>query len=269
MGRLCLFFDVDGTLLPFGEGLPNDTLHALRKARENGHYVFLSTGRSPEELDPRLSAFTFDGGVYCGGALALFQGERVFTDIFTKEEVTLLYEEADKGGWQVLIQTSSHGSFMGKIAKEKYFSYFKVFHGGKVLNLGKLTESEERICSDVTKLNILSEKRDMEDVKRHLSGRYDFVDNTIGFPFDMACEIVPKGVSKARAMKRLLSAIGMGIKDSIAFGDGANDVDIIREAGVGVAMGNAIDVIKKEADYVTDDCDKGGIKNALEKLGVI
>ena len=69
-----LFFDVDGTLLPFGRGVPDDTRAALAAAQENGNLIFLSTGRSPAEMDPRLGVISFDGGVCSGGARAFADG---------------------------------------------------------------------------------------------------------------------------------------------------------------------------------------------------
>ena len=72
-----LFFDVDGTLLPFGQNATESTRLALKKAHERGHRLFLSTGRSPVELDPRLNGFPFDGGVFAGGSISIVSGERI------------------------------------------------------------------------------------------------------------------------------------------------------------------------------------------------
>ncbi len=55
----------------------------------------------------------------------------------------------------------------------------------------------------------------------------------------------------------------------MAFGDGGNDIDMLRFAGVGVAMGNAGEEVRQAADYVTDDVDHDGIQNALRRFGVI
>ena len=60
-----------------------------------------------------------------------------------------------------------------------------------------------------------------------------------------------------------------GIDETMAFGDGGNDIPIIRQAGIGVAMGNATDNVKAVADYVTTAVDDEGVKNALIQFGVI
>lgn len=63
--------------------------------------------------------------------------------------------------------------------------------------------------------------------------------------------------------------LGIGISDTMAFGDGGNDISIIKTAGTGVAMGNATDGVKAVADYVTDDIESDGISNALRRFGII
>ena len=59
--RLNFFFDVDGTLLPFGKGLPESALEAILDAKSRGHRIFVCTGTSPSEMDKALSPIPFDG----------------------------------------------------------------------------------------------------------------------------------------------------------------------------------------------------------------
>lgn len=82
-------------------------------------------------------------------------------------------------------------------------------------------------------------------------------------------DIIPKGSSKQVGVDRMLDYFGISLEESMAFGDGGNDVLMLKHVGIGVAMGNAEDEVKLAADYVTDSVDEDGIEKALRHFGVI
>ena len=84
--KLNFFFDVDGTLLPFGRDVPQSAVNAISRARSNGHRVFLSTGRSTAEISSKLDVIPLDGGVYSAGAKVIADGKVLYKRIFTEEE---------------------------------------------------------------------------------------------------------------------------------------------------------------------------------------
>lgn len=79
-------------------------------------------------------------------------------------------------------------------------------------------------------------------------------------------EVNAMGANKGDALKRLCAYLGVDIKDTMAFGDGSNDLTMIQAAGIGVAMGNAYPGLKDAADYITLDCDADGVAHAIEKF---
>ena len=79
-------------------------------------------------------------------------------------------------------------------------------------------------------------------------------------------EIMPKGIDKAQSLERLLETIGLGREQMIACGDGYNDLTMIRYAGLGVAMENAILPLKNVADYITLSNNDDGIAHVVEKF---
>ena len=81
--------------------------------------------------------------------------------------------------------------------------------------------------------------------------------------------MVPKGFSKGTGIEKLCEVTGADIKDTIAIGDGANDLDMFRAAGFSVAMGNGAQSARDAADHVTSDLKEDGIMNALMHLGLI
>lgn len=82
-------------------------------------------------------------------------------------------------------------------------------------------------------------------------------------------EFVPKGFHKGTGIARVCEILDMDIGDTFAFGDSANDIGLIRAAGIGVAMGNGSEDVKLEADYVTTSVTKDGIWNACRYFDLI
>ena len=82
-------------------------------------------------------------------------------------------------------------------------------------------------------------------------------------------DLIPADGGKDRGIQRFLDHYGWSKEQTISFGDGGNDVDMLRFTGIGVAMGNATEEPKAVADYVTDDVDHDGIWNALKHFDII
>ena len=93
------------------------------------------------------------------------------------------------------------------------------------------------------------------DVQRHQS--------------DCSFDLTLRGVSKALGISELVKNINKDIKDTIAFGDGRNDIEMLETVGLGIAMGNAVIEAKAVADYVTDRIENDGIEKALKKFELI
>ena len=84
-----------------------------------------------------------------------------------------------------------------------------------------------------------------------------------------ACDVYNSGDGKSRGVKFFLDRLGIARENAYAFGDAYNDIDMIRFAGTGIAMGNAYTETKAAADYVTDAADHDGIAKALKHFGLI
>ena len=84
-----------------------------------------------------------------------------------------------------------------------------------------------------------------------------------------SCDSTAAAADKANGIRAIAQYMGLDISETMAFGDGGNDMSMLSAAGVGVAMGNALDKVKAEADYVTTSGDDDGIRNALLHFGVI
>ena len=90
------------------------------------------------------------------------------------------------------------------------------------------------------------------------------VDNTVGLPSDMMGEIVMNGITKATGIDRVLEYLGEDISTAAAFGDGANDIEMVEHAAVGIAMGNASEELKRVASWVAPSVEHDGLKAGIE-----
>ena len=82
-------------------------------------------------------------------------------------------------------------------------------------------------------------------------------------------DVIPKGVDKAKGIAAVAAHFGFGMDECMAFGDGGNDIEMLKYAGTGIAMGNASDNVKASADHVTGSVDEDGIGMALHHFGVL
>lgn len=263
-----LFFDVDGTLIPFGQSLPENTEKALKEAKRRGARLFLATGRSPAELDRRLDAISFDGAIYSGGARAFVEGKDIYSAFVPDQDLDWIIRESEVHGWRLLFQCDDASYYTGDF-HEILMDYFRRYVGGDLAIANMHSTASLSSIRNVTKILLLTPDGDMEEASSLLSSRFCVLNNTVGVPSSLMAEVCQKGVDKGRAMLAVLDFCTLAREDSMAFGDGSNDHELVEMAGIGVAMGNAEEPLKRIADYVTLDCASDGIGHALRHFGVI
>lgn len=250
-------FDIDMTLLDHKDmKIPDSACRALERMREHYHIV-IATGR---DLDSRFSAgikemVEPDAIVHLNGAKVTVGGQVIFT------------HEMDKGLLRRLLE----------------------FGAGKPFALGMTTGTEDFYTN--------REQVIRQDLKRWNSSERNFKDpmellhrpvRTLTYIGDEAgaalveqafpevklpmfankegADVVERFMSKAVGLQKLCAYYGISMKDTVAFGDSMNDFEIVRDAGIGVAMGNGAAPLKQAADYVTTPIDEDGVWNACVAL---
>lgn len=253
------FFDIDGTLLPFqAEKLPDSTLAALEALRHNGVKVFVASGRPPIHL-PLLHALddvSFDGYVTMNGQYCYLA------------DGTLLYDHSiDPAALRTLLPYIEKEQFsVGFIEKDR--STFNLINEHSAEFCEKMEQAvgnvEERIeTSPIYQLSAFFPEEKQTEFLAHCPGcvavrwNDDFVD------------VLPAGGGKPEGLAHVLQALGLTREQCIAIGDGGNDVEMLRFAGIGVAMGNACPEAKAAADYVTQDILEDGLAKALRHFELI
>lgn len=256
-----VFLDIDGTLVSFTtHRIPQSTVDALTEFHNGGGKVYISTGR-PIAIVNNIGQIKdlVDGYITFNGAYS-FVGEReVNCDAIPDEDVKAMIDDARRNDYTVLV--------CGKRDLAIY-NYHDVFNDVFVKGLGVSCIDPAKPVSDLEGQPILqltpffdisAEKDVMGQMPHSVSARWNpnFTDITV------------RGADKGHALRMMAEAEKLDISECMAFGDGGNDISILKAAGIGVAMGNAADDVKAAADYVTTHVDDNGIANALRHYGAI
>ena len=260
-----LFFDVDGTIWDYNNYIPESTVEAIARAKQNGHLCFINSGRSRAFIrEKNLLDVGFDGIVSGGGTMIEYEGKVIYRRNFPKGETKRVIGIAAKYGIRLVIE----GSKYIYANREEYIGDPKDgYYVEKIAN--ELGEDLHRIDDeidddDIQKFSCSTYGCDREACKRDLEDTYEFMEHD-----DVVMEVVPKGFNKGTAIKKVCELLGADISDTFAFGDSINDREMLIMAGTGVVMGNGTDAAKEFADYVTTDLLEDGIMNALKHFELI
>ena len=256
-----LFYDIDGTLVSFeSHQIPPSTIMALTQAKANGHKVFIATGRPPIIIT-NLGAIEhlIDGYVTTNGALCFVGDEVVSCKHIPADEARLVVEDSIEKNYGVIVIGEKDVAVLDPNGDVDLI--FRQHLAVENLNLAKPVEYvlQQRIMQITPFFDKDYEAELMQRLPGCTSGRWH----------PAFTDITALGADKGEGLLAMARYLGFDPKYTMAFGDGGNDTTMIRTAGVGVAMGNAIDDLKKEADFVTTSVDEDGILNALRHYGLI
>jgi len=266
MGYKMVFSDMDGTLLWKGVRLSVENSEAIRKAVDKGVDFVLCTGRGVfgvEKYLKELDLMGKKGYVVCqNGAtiydlrdmkLALKQG-------FSTEMIKPVTDYARSLGVEMFYYDDR--TFLVEKMTKTVEDYMEMMRAEPRIVSGP-TDYEN---DEITKCLFTAEPEVLEKVRLFA---VDLLGDNINIFFSspVYMEFASPVVSKGSALEATAKLAGVDLKDTIAIGDGNNDIPMIQKAGLGVAMKNGIDQIKAEADYVTErTAEENGVAEVLEKF---
>ena len=255
-----LFFDIDGTLVSFKtHRIPQSTVDALEQAKKNGVEVYISTGR-PKQVINNLGQIEhlIDGYITANGARCFVEDTLVSQHAILPSDVKKIIEAADRDNYPAIVVSET------RFAIHHYTEeVYEIFCKGLGVDSSVFADvndlGDEPILQITPFCTLEQEALLMPTLENCTSGRWH----------PAFTDITARGADKGKGLLAMADYLGLNIEETMAFGDGGNDISIIKEAGVGVAMGNAGEELKQVADYITTHVDEDGVKNALIKYGVI
>lgn len=253
-----IFFDIDGTLVSFKtHQIPQSAVDAIVDAKERGIRIYISTGR-PRSLITNIKAIEqwVDGYITANGALC-FSGKQIIScRPIPYEDVLTMLRFSDKMGFPCMVVGEND-----LVMYNSNDSSDRIFH--QMLNVQNLRDDnnvapilQQRILQLTPVISKEEELKIMPYMKGSVASRWypDFAD------------ITAMDACKGNGFLDLIAYEGIAPQATMAFGDGGNDVSIIKEAGIGVAMGDANEILKQCADYITTSVDEDGIYKALQRF---
>jgi Cof subfamily protein (haloacid dehalogenase superfamily) len=260
-----LALDVDHTILDNTRRIPPDVAAAIRRVRDAGAVVVLASGRSPAAMRTIVrelgsgselaicygGAWIGDIGIKDGDSQPRFDQHRVPVPV-ALDAVAAARARGIDIGWYV-----DETVYLG--APSRFFSRELAQTGeeARYVDLAGLPAPHKLLAVRHRHQDVSS----LTGMIAELTGRCEAT-----FIFDWLVEIWPRGISKATGLVAFCRALGIGIDQVAAIGDSENDLEMIREVGLGIAMGNAIAAVKDAASWTTGSNDESGVATAIERL---
>lgn len=258
-----IFLDIDGTLLDAGDVIWPSTARAIHQARERGHRLFLCTGRERCFVPRPVLELGLTEGVFGAGANAICGGRVIYRHAFAPERYDHMCRVLTRHRAHMVLETLGRVVAFEPLraAVPDYWSWLE--------EMGVVALSQpEPGWDDVDKVVFFGADCSLEQVAQELGPGFYLIPASYRISGEGG-EIQQPEVSKATGIGKILEALGADRADTIGFGDGVNDLEMLGFCRQSVAMGNAPDRVKAAATVVTEDIWQDGLWLAFRRLGLI
>lgn len=270
--KKAVFLDIDGTLILRDGTFPESAQEAMRRAKENGHHMVLCTGRCKAQITSWFPMELLSGIVSCAGSCVTYGDEVIYQKLMDKDRLAAMTVYFRQNNMPFYLQAEDAIYTNPWAAKEGWEAF---------LELGRTQSEIEKIFGQIQvaehpeqepgieKALYYRCKKPAAEVQNDLTDYFNVTDSSYKVTRFCDGEITCSGIDKASGMQHYLDRAGISREDSIAVGDGPNDLEMIAYAHTGVAMGNSIPALKKEAGLVCGRVDEDGLYGAFQTLGLI
>ena len=254
-----IFFDIDGTLLSHkANSVPASAVRALEALREKGILTFIATGRHLPELKKlrALDGLHFDGAVSLNGQYCCNDAGVIYHCPLDRADVAVLLD---------YLKENPHPCIL--VEPDRMYINF---HNALVEKVQAAIHSELPTIGDLDRgydhpiYQVILYMNDLERASLPPMPGIKFTSWNMG-----GADGIPANGGKSTGIAKVLAHYGIAKAETMAFGDGENDVDMFSAVGTAIAMGNACRSAKEAAHYITDKVDEDGIWNALKHFGVL
>lgn len=270
-----VFLDVDGTYADYGV-VPPAHAEAVKAARKAGNKVFICTGRPLPMLPESILGAGFDGVVASAGAYVEVDGEVLVNRHFPAGLAARALAALDAHD-AVYILEAQDAIHVPPAAEARLRAHVEAHYAsapegrptGSSAILGGLTTLQPGSEVPFAKISVFESPVPMDQLVAEIGEDIDVVGNSIAAEGPHAGELFRRGISKADGVATAIERLGIARTDSIAFGDGQNDLEMLAYAGTGVAIEGSSPELLAVAQRTALPPHQGGIAVAFAELGLI
>lgn len=270
-----IFLDIDGTIFKRRIGVTEEVRTSIIKARQNGHKVFICTGRSKCEIPEEVLQLEFDGFICSSGSHIEINNENIFFSSFNNEDILNISEDVSKlgigiilKGLDIMLYNDTCVNILPSILSESAL---------------KEQELKTKISYHINEYNkenhkvllitvFAYDRNDFKEIINKYKNDFDiiFYDSFKVKDQDVyTIDIMQKKISKASGIEKVLEYFGGNQKDTICFGDSRNDLEMVQFCEIGVCMENGSDELKSVADRVCPPVKESGVAQEFKNLSLI
>ncbi|MFB7140581.1 Cof-type HAD-IIB family hydrolase [Gottfriedia sp. NPDC056225] len=257
MTKPIVFFDIDGTILNHDKEIPESTKKAISELQNKDIHVGIATGRAPfmfKEIREELNINTF---VSLNGQYAEFEGERIHSHALNEEQLHLFTQKAKELDIPLIYLNNEtmRASTDTNLHIKEAMATIKMVHPEIQHDFYQNREIYQVLlfCEEHKESLLTDGFNQFNFIRWH----------------DYSSDVLPIGGSKANGILQMVNHLGFDMQNVFAFGDGLNDLEMIEKVGTGIAMGNAVEPLKKLANHITTNVDEDGILNGLKWAGLL
>lgn len=252
-----IFFDIDGTLIDMTKKAISDkTVETLLRLKENGVKICIATGRAPGSV-PKFEGVDFDAFLTFNGSYCYNSIDTILSTPIPKVDVEKMIENATKINRPVSIASKDRVVANGTDKDlSDYFGFAKQ-------EVPVSDDFDEVLKDEIYQMMMGGRNDEYGDILK------DVENARITAWWDRAVDIIPVNGGKGKGIEAILEYYGIDRSESMAFGDGGNDIEMLQTVGTGVAMGNALDNVKAIADEICGTSAEDGIYHYCLENGLI
>ena len=273
-----IFIDIDGTLVDDEKRISEETINIIKNLKENGIFTVLTSGK------PYESIRTFSEKCYAipyliasNGAIVrnLEKNIDIFNKNIEKDTAIKILSMIKESNLYTMVTIS--GNLV--VDEEKYGVVPK--NRPEVIIGESLQKCFKETDKPIIKFSIIDgDKNKISKIREKIIEQFDVSVTQIDvfgvpksfrkkgedYPNPYCVDVMPKGVTKAEAIKEIVKYLGINLSETIAFGDGMNDIEMFQTVNYKVAMENAVQELKNMADIITKSNNESGVAVALKKI---